>query len=249
MTDPQILLEQILREVIKPLIIRPKPIRRRDPTHTRHLMHIHQRPAPRKPGPVLPIDEHHPRHDSHIMLPAMPELMPPLALNNFILVDLIDGPEIAVRLVQKDGLEDMVLVGYGRFVGVVVQPELVLVICAVERHFDFLHVLGVRMRVVHGSVPARLTVLALLLVLGEGDLLLLLLVFGRGAEGGVEMSFVVLGKVLRIRVRDCDVVEEAGAAEDEPFAPGSCFTEEGLGVVGKNAHDEVVECFCFGLWT
>ena len=45
--------------------------------------------------------------------------------------------------VEEDGLEDVVVVGDGGFVGVVIQAELVLVVGAVECHFNLLHVFGV----------------------------------------------------------------------------------------------------------
>lgn len=120
MTNQQILLQQLLRKVVKNLILSPQPPRRRDPTHARHLMHIHQRPTARERrpgGPARFIDEHHIRHDAHIMLPAMPELMPPFAFDNLGFVDLVNGPEVGIGLVEEDGLEDVVFVGDGGFMG------------------------------------------------------------------------------------------------------------------------------------
>ena len=55
MTNPKILLKKILRKIVKFHILGPQPIRRRNPTHTRHLMHINQRPTPRKEGVFLAV--------------------------------------------------------------------------------------------------------------------------------------------------------------------------------------------------
>jgi hypothetical protein len=52
----------------------------------------HKSPASCKQGFVLAIDEHHPRHHSHIMLPFMSELMPPLPLNDLAFVYLVHRP-------------------------------------------------------------------------------------------------------------------------------------------------------------
>ena len=82
----------------------------------------------------------------------MSQLMPPFPFDNFIRVDLIDSPEVGVAFVKEDGLEDVVVVGDGWFVSVVIHPELVLVVCAVEGHLNLLHVFWVGMRVVHGSI-------------------------------------------------------------------------------------------------
>ena len=142
----------------------------------------------------------------------MTELVPPFAFYDFGRIDLIDGPEVGVAFVEEDGLEDVVVVGDGGFVGVVIHPELVLVVCAVEGHFDFLHVFGVGVRVVHGSETGWFAIWAFAFVFGEGDLFFLLFVLGFGAEVGVEMGFVVLLEVLGVGVGDGDVVEEFGAS-------------------------------------
>ena len=143
MANQQILLEQILRKVVEDLILGPQPIRSRNATHTRHLVHVDQRPAPGEPGAVLAVDEHHPRHDADVMLPAMAELMPPLAFDDFRFVDLVDGPKVFVSFIEEDGLEDVLLVGHGRFVRVMVHAELVLVVSAVKGHFYLCHIFGV----------------------------------------------------------------------------------------------------------
>ena len=171
------------------------------------------------------------------MLPAMAQLVPPFPLDDGGRVDLIDGPEVGVAVVEEDGLKDVILVGDGGFGGIVVEAELVLVVCAVEGHFDFGHVFGVGVRVVHGSEAWGFAVGAFALVFGEGDLVFLLFVLWFGAQVGVEVGFVVLLEVVGVGVGDCDVVEEFGAAEDEFFAPGGGFAEEFEGVVGEDTHD------------
>ena len=171
------------------------------------------------------------------MLPAVAELVPPFSLYDGGRVNLIDGPEVGVAGVEEDGLEDVIVVGDGGFVCVVIHAELVLVVCAVEGHFDFVHVFGVGVRVVHGSVAWWFAIWTFAFVFGEGDLVFLLFVFGFGAEVGVEVGFVVLLEVLGVGVGDGDVVEEFGASEDESFAPGGGFAEEFEGVVGEDTHD------------
>ena len=111
----------------------------------------------------------------------MAELVPPFPFDYFVRVDLIDGPEVGVAIVEEDGLEDVVVVGDGGFVGVVIHTELVLVICAVESHFDLLHIFGIGVRVVHGSETGWFSIWTFAFVLGEGDLVFLLFVLGFGA--------------------------------------------------------------------
>lgn len=199
-------------------------------------MHIDQGPTPRKQRTILPIQKHHARHNPHIMLPAMAELMPPFALDDFGFVDLVDSPKVGVGFVEENGLEDVLIVFNGGFVCAVVLTELVLVIGAIKRHFDLLHVFGVGVRVIHWSVAAGFAVLAFLLVFGESDLLFLLFVLWLGAELGVEAGFVVFLEVLAVGVGDGDVVEEAGTAEDEALFPGGGLAENFEGVVCENAH-------------
>ena len=122
--------------------------------------------------------------------------MPPFSFDDFGGVDLIDGPEVGVAGVEEDGLEDVVVVRDGGFIGIVIHPELVLVVCAVKGHFDFVHVFGVGMRVVHWSVTRWFAIWAFAFVLGEGDLVFLLFVLWFGAEFRVEVGFVVLLEVL-----------------------------------------------------
>ena len=155
---------------------------------------------------------------------------------------------MTVRLVQEYRLEDMVLVRYRRFIGIVIHPELMLVICAIECHLDFVWVFRVAVRVVHGSVAGGFVFRPRFFVLGEGDLVFLLFGFWFGAKFGFEMCFEVLLEVVAVGMCDCDIVEETCAAEHEFLFPGGGFSEELLGVVGKDAEDHVVECFCGGGW-
>ena len=177
----------------------------------------------------------------------MAQLMPPLALDDLLFIDPIHGPQMALRLVQKDALENVSLVLHRRLVCAVVLPELMLVICAIKGHFDLLRIRGVRVRVVHWSEAARFAVRARGFVFGKGDLGLLGVVLGRGAERGVEAGFVDGGEVVAVGVGDGDVVVEAGAAKDEAFAPCGRLAEEFEGIVGEDGEDEVVEGFgCAG---
>ena len=177
-------------------------------------------PGASKVGMVLAVDKHHVRHDPYVMLPPVPQLMPPLLLDDLALVDIVNRPEMPVGLVQENGLEHVLPVRYRRLIGVMVHPELMLIISAVERHFDLHWVFGVGMRVVHWSEARGLAAGTGYLVLGETDLVLLILRLGLCAEVAGEMSGVVFGKVGGVRMGDGDVVEEAGAAEDELFLPG-----------------------------
>ena len=61
------------------------------------------------------------------------------------------------------------------------------------------------------------------------------------AKVRVEGCFVHSLEVFAIRVRDGDVVVELGAAEDEAFAPGGCFAQEALCIVGEDGKDEFVK--------
>lgn len=92
MTDPQILLKQILREIIEFLILSSQPICSSYPAHTRHLMHIHQRPGSSEEGAVLAIQEHHAGYDAHVVLPSVAQLMPPFRLDDFGFVNVVYGP-------------------------------------------------------------------------------------------------------------------------------------------------------------
>lgn len=62
--------------------------------------------------------------------------MPPFPLDDLALVNLVNGPQMAVRLVEENGLEDVMLIGnrsvFVVIVGVTVHAELVLVVGAVK---------------------------------------------------------------------------------------------------------------------
>ena len=73
-------------------------------------MHINESPTAREPSPITAIEEHHPGDDADVVLPSVTELMPPFAADDFVRVDLVDGPEVLVVFVEEDGLEDVVLV-------------------------------------------------------------------------------------------------------------------------------------------
>ena len=177
------------------------------------------------------------------MLPPMSQLMPPLFLNHFTLINLINCPQMPVALVQENALENMILVRYGRFVRIMIQSELMLVVGAIERHLNLVRVLGVGVRVVHRPVPGGLVIRSRPLVLGERDLLFLLLGLRFRAQFRVEARLEILLEVVAVRVGNGDIVEEACAAEDEFLFPGGRFAEELLGIVGQDAEDHIVEGF------
>lgn len=146
------------------------------------------------------------------MLPAMAELMPPFAPDDLALVDLVDCPQVAVGFVQENRLEDVVFVRHRGRRGVVVHAELVLVVGAIEGHFNLLRIFGVRMRVIHGAEAAGFAIWTAGFVLGESDLAFFILGFGRRAELRVELGFVVALEVFTVRVGDGDIVIEPGPA-------------------------------------
>ena len=113
--------------------------------------------------------------------------------------------------IKEDGLENVIVIWDRCFIRVVVHAKLVLVVGTVEGHFDLLHIFRVGVRVVHRSVTRRLSILSFLLVLGEGYLVLLLLVLGLGAELGIETCLVIFLEILGVGVGDGDVVEEPSA--------------------------------------
>lgn len=247
MTDQQILLQQILGQIVKNLVFGPQPIRRRDPAHARHFVHVHQRPRARESGVRVAagtVDEHHVRDHPDIVLPAVAELVPPFAFDDFGFVDVVDGPEVGMRFVQEDGLEDVVFVRHGRFVGGGrggrVLTELVLVVGAIEGHLDLPHVFFVAVGVVHRSVSARFVLRSWFLVLGECDLLFLLFGLGLGAEFIAVYGLKVLLEVGAVGMGDGDVVKEFGAAKNEAFFPIRGFVQEFLRIIGKDAHDQFI---------
>lgn len=126
---------------------------------------------------------------------------------------------------------------------VLIHAKLVLVVRAVEAHFDLLRIRGVGMRVIHWTIAGGLVVDTFGFVLGEGNLLFLGFRLRFGAEGGVKLGLVDVIEVGGVAVGDGDVIVEAGASKDEFLLPGRCSAEESFGVVGKDAHDEFVEFF------
>lgn len=174
------------------------------------------------------------------MLPSVPQLMPPLPLYDLRFIDLIYGPEMGVFFIQEDRLEDVVFIGDGGFVWgrgfLGVLTELVLVICAVEGHFDFMHVFFVGVGVIHWSIASRFIIWTGGLVFRERDLLFLRFGLGFRAQVGGEAGFVVLLEVVCVRVGDCDVIEEFCATKHELFFPICSFPQELFGVVGEDTY-------------
>ena len=56
------------------------------------------------------IDEHRAGYHSDMVLPLGPKLIPPLGLNNLALVDLVDGTQMPLCLVQENSLKDVLFV-------------------------------------------------------------------------------------------------------------------------------------------
>lgn len=117
------------------------------------------------------------------MLPPVPKLMPPFLHNHFIFVDIVDRPQMPVILVEEYRLKDVIFVWHrGGFRIVVFRPELVLVVGAIEGHFDLGWVFGVRVGVVHGAEAGGGAVRVVAAFgFGEFDHLFLRVGFGFGA--------------------------------------------------------------------
>lgn len=174
--------------------------------------------------------------------------MPPFPFNHLALVDLVNRPQVAVRLVQKNRLENMPVIRDWGLVGFMVHAELMLIVGAVECHFNLLRVFRVGMRVVHGPKTARFAVLALGLVFGEFDLLFLILGFRFRTQVWLEARFVILLKIFGIRVGDGDVVKEPRPTEYKPLFPSGGFPKELLSVICEDCHDQLVKCLGFRSW-
>ena len=202
-----------------------------------------QCPCRGEPSVVLAVDEHHAGNDTDVVLPPVTQLMPPFAFDDFAFVDLVNSPEIPVGLVEEDGLKDVLVVRNRRLIGIVVHAELMLVVGAVECHFDFFPVLWIGVCVVHGSVARGLAVGTGGLVFGELDLVFLLAVLGLGCKVRVEVGFKVFFKILAVAVGDGDVVEETGTAQDKLFFPGGRLAQEFQRIIGKDGHDHLVKSF------
>lgn len=56
--------------------------------------------------PIPSVEEHHAWNHAKVVLPAMAELVPPVLLDDFGIVNVVDGPEMLLFLVQEDGLVD-----------------------------------------------------------------------------------------------------------------------------------------------
>lgn len=52
----------------------------------------------------MTLEKHHTWHDADVMLPAVAELMPPVELDDFGLIDAVDGPKITLSFIEEDGL-------------------------------------------------------------------------------------------------------------------------------------------------
>lgn len=145
----------------------------------------------------------------------MPQLMPPLPLNNFTLINLIHRPQLIIILIQKDTLKSMPLILHRRRLRIMIHPKLMLVIRTIKTHLDLSRILLITLRIIHRTISTRLIIYASLLAFRECDLVAL----GYGswfcAERGREERLVVFLEIFVVGVGDGYVVVEAGAAEDE----------------------------------
>ena len=107
-------------------IFRAESISGRHPGDDSEFMCIDQCPSRSVGSMFLSIEEPHPRYYKRVVCPAVTELMPPIFSNNLVLANLGARPGIFVLLVEEDGLENMVLEWFLRFL------ELVLEVAAVE---------------------------------------------------------------------------------------------------------------------
>lgn len=201
----------------------------------------HQGPRSCKQGVVLPVDKHHPRDYPCVMLPSVAQLMPPFSLNHLALVDLINRPQVAVGLIQKNALEDMTVIRDWRSISIMVHAELMLVVCAVERHLNLLWVFCVGVRIVHGPITARFAFLAPCLIFGEFYLLFLVLGFGLRTQFGIEACFVLLLEIFGIRVGDGDVIKEPRSTKDKFLFPSCSLPKKFFGVICEDCHDQLVK--------
>lgn len=170
----------------------------------------------------------------------MAKLVPPIPFDHFRLFDFVEGPQVLLLLVQKDCLIYRLIAP--RFL-LIRGLELVLIVTAIEGHFNQAGVGLISIGVVHwlvGAASSRLT-------LGECDLFLLIIALGFRAEVWFKVGFVVFLEVILVCVRNGEVVVEGCTAENEPFTPGRRFSEYGQGIIGKNAEDNIIEGFLCGL--
>lgn len=82
----------------------------------------------------------------------MAELVPPVAFDDLVLVNVVDCPEVALALVEEDCLVDWLERDCWRSWRLV---ELVLVVAAVEGHFYEARVMLVGVGVIHGVELTR----------------------------------------------------------------------------------------------
>jgi hypothetical protein len=188
-----------------------------DATDDGDLVGIDEGPGGGETGAAPALEEPQPRHHGEVVGPGVAELVPPILADDLGRVDLGAGPEVRVaRVVEEDGLEDVLLEGDGA-------RELRLVVGAVEAHFEFGGVGWVLFDVVHGFEVGG----------GEGVAHGLVdAAQGLDSAGRAVEVFVVPFHVRGVGVGDGDVVGEFGGAEYSAFAEGAGAGEEAFGCVG-----------------
>ncbi len=174
------------------------------------------------------------RNNPQIMLPAVAKLMPPLLLYHLAFIDLVDSPKVTVTFVEKDALKDMTVVWNRSSLGIMIHPKLMLVVGTIERHLNLLWVLCVWLRIIHGSITARLVICSPLLALGKSNLVCLRFRAWLCTQGSFELSFIVLLEVLAIGMRDCYIIIELCASKDESLFGACCSPQNLESIISQN---------------
>ena len=181
-------------------------------------MGVDERPGGGETGVFPSLEQPHPGDDEDVVGEGVAELVPPVLADDLGFVDLVVGPEVRVaRLVEEDGLEDVVLEGD-------LVRELRLVVGAVEAHLQLGGVGRVLFDVVHRFVVGLAVGVAGGLV-DHGEA-------GDGSLRAVEV-LVVFPHVGGVGVGDGYVVREFGGAEDFALSEGGGAGEEAVRCVGS----------------
>jgi hypothetical protein len=118
--------------------------RRGNSTDASDLMSIHKRPTGSVSSSSPPLDEPKPGNDKRVVFPSMAQLVPPILLDDLVLVNLVNGPKMAVTLlVQENCLKDVLRVWQ-------CWAELPLVIAAIKAEVQLAAVLVLRLDEIHG---------------------------------------------------------------------------------------------------
>ena len=89
-------------------------------------------------GIISSVQKLHGWHEFRKVLPSVGELVPPLLLDYFLLIDKVYSPYMPHFLVYEVALEYVVFERWQRVISTVWVPELVLESCAVVSYFHLL---------------------------------------------------------------------------------------------------------------